>query len=74
MEEVTGEGEQGGRRIMEYATPAPATAPAPAPKTVAPSATQLQPQSQQPLSFPDVPNFFDDEKGIGSGPFSSPLP
>ncbi|KAK8013782.1 hypothetical protein PG991_009375 [Apiospora marii] len=65
-----------GRPSASHATTAPAPAPAPAsaPKTVAPSATQLQPPNQQPLSFPDVPNFFDDQEGYDSGPFSSPPP
>ncbi|KAK7937572.1 uncharacterized protein PG986_014440 [Apiospora aurea] len=64
-----------GRPSAGHATTAHASAPAPAsaPKTVAPSATQLQLPSQQPLSFPDVPNFFDQE-GLESSPFSSPLP
>ncbi|KAK8872453.1 hypothetical protein PGQ11_002967 [Apiospora arundinis] len=61
------------QQAMPPRRPAPAPAPASAPKTVAPSATQLQPQSQQPPSFPDVPNFFDQE-GLESSPFSSPLP
>ncbi|KAK8127988.1 hypothetical protein PG984_009096 [Apiospora sp. TS-2023a] len=39
-----------------HATTAPAPAPASAPKTVTP-ATQLQPQNQQALSFPDVPKY-----------------
>ncbi|KAK8007155.1 hypothetical protein PG989_001145 [Apiospora arundinis] len=64
--------------LLETEPTTPATAPAPAPatapKTVAPSATQLQPQSQQPLSFPGIPNLFDDEESLGSGPFSSPPP
>ncbi|KAK8013779.1 hypothetical protein PG991_009372 [Apiospora marii] len=62
-----------GRPSAGHATTAPAPAPATAPKTVAPSATQLQPPNQQPLSFPDVPNFFDEE-GLDSGPFSPPSP
>ncbi|KAK8076820.1 hypothetical protein PG996_002990 [Apiospora saccharicola] len=62
-----------GRPSTGHATTAPAPAPATAPKTVAPSATQLQPPNQQPLCFPDVPNFFDEE-GLDSGPFSPPSP
>jgi len=65
-----------GRPSAGHATTAPATAPATAsaPKTVAPSATQLEPPNQQPLSFPDVPNFFDDQQDLDPGPFSSPSP
>ncbi|KAK8013597.1 hypothetical protein PG991_009190 [Apiospora marii] len=65
-----------GRPSAGHATTAPATAPATAsaPKTVAPSATQLQPPNQQALSFPDVPDFFDDQQDLDPGPFSSPSP
>ncbi|KAK8013729.1 hypothetical protein PG991_009322 [Apiospora marii] len=65
-----------GRPSAGHATTAPATAPATAsaPKTVAPSATQLQPPNQQALSFPDVPDFFDGQQDLDPGPFSSPSP